>query len=171
MLCLVTQSCPTLCDPMDCNPPGSSVCGDIPAKNTDMGCHALIQGIFPTQGSNPSLLHWADSLLSEPPGETISYSPQFTTLHSPIKATKLLSTFLLKWRMWGAEVRERWSANFFFPVLLFEMTNSLEEYAGKDKRFGGHKDSTSELEVGMGKDGKRDTQEGFITTQVDVGPI
>ena len=28
-----------------------------PGKNTDMGCHALIQGIFPTQGSNPSLPH------------------------------------------------------------------------------------------------------------------
>ena len=59
---------------------------------------------------------------------------------------------------------------FFFPILVFEITNSLEEYAGKDKRFGGHKGSTSELEVGMGKDRKRETQEGFITTQVNVGP-
>lgn len=59
---------------------------------------------------------------------------------------------------------------FFFPILVFEITNSLEEYAGKDKRFGGHKDSTNELEAGMGKDRKRDTQEGFITIQVNVGP-
>ena len=55
--CLVTQSCPTLCDPMDCSPPGSSVHGDSPGKNTGVGCHALFQGIFPTQGSNPGLLH------------------------------------------------------------------------------------------------------------------
>ena len=52
----VSQSCPTLCDPMDCSLPGSSVHG-IPGKNTGVGCHALLQGIFPTQGSNPYLLH------------------------------------------------------------------------------------------------------------------
>ena len=33
-MCLVAQLCPTLCDPMDCSPPGSSVCGDSPGKNT-----------------------------------------------------------------------------------------------------------------------------------------
>ena len=51
------QSCQTLCDPMDCSLPGSSVHGDSPAKNTGVGCHALLQGIFPTQGSNPCLPH------------------------------------------------------------------------------------------------------------------
>ena len=57
MLCLVTQSCPTLCDPMDCGPPGSSVHEDSPVKNSRVGCHALLQGIFPTQGSNSVLPH------------------------------------------------------------------------------------------------------------------
>ena len=38
------QSCPTLCDPMDDRPPGSSVHGDSPGKNTGVGCHALLQG-------------------------------------------------------------------------------------------------------------------------------
>ena len=57
MLCLVTQSCPTLCEPMGCSPPGSSVHGDSPGKNTGVGCHALLQGIFPTQGLNPGLPH------------------------------------------------------------------------------------------------------------------
>ena len=55
--CLVTKSCPTLCDPTDCNLPGSSVHGDSPGKNTEVGCHDLLQGIFPTQGSNPGLPH------------------------------------------------------------------------------------------------------------------
>ena len=55
-LCLGAQSCPTLCDPVDYSPPGSSVHGDSPAKNTGLGCHALLQGIFPTQGLNPDLL-------------------------------------------------------------------------------------------------------------------
>ena len=57
VLCLVTQSCPTLCDLMDCSPPGSPVHGGSPGKNTRVGCHGLLQVIFPTQGSNPSLLH------------------------------------------------------------------------------------------------------------------
>ena len=38
--------------PMDCNPPGSSVPGDSPGKNTGVGCHALLQGIFRTQLSH-----------------------------------------------------------------------------------------------------------------------
>ena len=57
MLCLVAQSCPTLCNPMDCSPPGSFVHGNSPGKNTGVGCHALLQGIFPTQGLNPGLPH------------------------------------------------------------------------------------------------------------------
>ena len=57
VLCLVAQLCPTVCDSMDCSPPGSSVHGDSPGKNTGMGCHALLQEIFPTQESNPGLQH------------------------------------------------------------------------------------------------------------------
>ena len=59
LCCLVAQSCPTLCEPpRDCSLPGSSVLGDSPGKNTREGCHALLQGIFPIQGSNPGLPHW-----------------------------------------------------------------------------------------------------------------
>ena len=54
-LCLVAQLCLTLCDPMDCSLPGSSIHGDSPAKNTGEGCHTLLRGIFPTQGLNPGL--------------------------------------------------------------------------------------------------------------------
>ena len=53
----VAQSCPALCNPMDCSVPGSSVHGDSPAKNTGEGCHALLQGIFLTERSNSDLLH------------------------------------------------------------------------------------------------------------------
>ena len=51
------KSCPTLCDPMDCNLPDSSVHGDSPGKDTGVSCQTLLQGIFPTQGSNPGLPH------------------------------------------------------------------------------------------------------------------
>ena len=58
VLCLVTQLCLTFCDLMNCSPPGISVHGDSLGKNTRVGCHALLQGIFPTQGSNPGLSHY-----------------------------------------------------------------------------------------------------------------
>ena len=45
------QSCPPLCDPMDCSPPDSCP-WDFPGKNNAVGCHFLLQGIFQTQGSN-----------------------------------------------------------------------------------------------------------------------
>ena len=103
---LVAQSCPTLGDPMDCSPPGSSVHGVLQArilecivmpsfrgssqprikprsptlqadslpsdppgkhKNTGVGSLAPLQGILPTPGSNPGLLQYRQTLLSEPP--------------------------------------------------------------------------------------------------------
>ena len=59
---------------MDCSLPDSSVHGDSPSKNIGVGCHALLQGIFLTQGSNPGIeprspALQVDSLLSEPPGK------------------------------------------------------------------------------------------------------
>ena len=57
VLCLVAQWCPTLCEPMNCSTSDSSVHGDSPGKNTGVGCHALLQRIFPTQRSNPGFLH------------------------------------------------------------------------------------------------------------------
>ena len=56
-VCAIAQSCPTFCDPVDYSLPGSSVHGIFPGKNTRMGCHFLLQGIFLTQGSNLLLLH------------------------------------------------------------------------------------------------------------------
>ena len=57
MLCSVAQLGLTLCNPMDYSPPGSSIHGDFPGKNTRVGCHVLFQGILPTQGLNPGLPH------------------------------------------------------------------------------------------------------------------
>ena len=57
MLGFITQLCLTFCDPTDYSPPGASVLGDSPGQDTGVGCHALLQGIFPTQGSNPGLPH------------------------------------------------------------------------------------------------------------------
>ena len=65
VLCLVAQSSPALYDPRDCSPPGSSVHGDSPGKNTGVGCHTFLQGS--SQPRSPTLQ--ADSLPSEPPGK------------------------------------------------------------------------------------------------------
>ena len=53
------HSCLTLCDPMGCSPVREIFWQkwDFPGKNTGVGCHALLQGIFLTQGLNLHLLH------------------------------------------------------------------------------------------------------------------
>ena len=53
---LNAQSSPTLCDPIDRSPWNS------PGQNTGVGSISLLQGIFPTQGSNPSLPHYGQIL-------------------------------------------------------------------------------------------------------------
>ena len=63
----------TVCSPMDCRTPGFSVLGNSPGKNTGVGSHSLLQGIF-VPGLEPgSPASQADSLPSEPPGK-----PTFT---------------------------------------------------------------------------------------------
>ena len=72
---LAAQSCLTLCNPMDYSPPAFSVPWESPGKNIGVGCRFLLQGIFPTQGSNPCLLcllHWQEgSLPLTPPGKPL----------------------------------------------------------------------------------------------------
>ena len=77
---LVSQSCLTLCDPMDCSLPGTFVHGDSPGKNTEYwrGLPCLPPGDLPNPGiesRSPTLQ--AESLLSEPPGKPKSpiYAP------------------------------------------------------------------------------------------------
>ena len=101
-MCLIAQSCLTLCDPVNSSPPGSSVHGDFQGTTTGVVCHAFLQGIFPTQGSNPGLPHCRQILYclrhQGSPGKTIALtirtfvdkviSPPFTTL------SRSVTTFL-----------------------------------------------------------------------------
>ena len=91
VLCLVTQSCPTLCDPMDCSLPGSSVHGDSPGKNTAVGLTCPPPEDLPNPGSEPrSPALQADSLPSEPPGKpsVTSADAQKTLNHDMAKRQK-----------------------------------------------------------------------------------
>ena len=66
------QSCLTLCDPIDCSPPGSSICGILQARILEWVAMTSSRGSSPTQGSNPSLLHllhWQVSSLPLAPPE------------------------------------------------------------------------------------------------------
>ena len=128
--CLVAQSCPALCDPMDCSPPGSSVHEDSPGKNTGVSCHALLQRIFPTQGSNPGLSHfkwilyrlshqsfgWRDSSVRKKK-RTFAVFKQFFL-------PKKMSTFIwkdiarqyswqhyLQWPRYGSKLYVQWQMN------------------------------------------------------------
>ena len=69
-MCIYAQSCPTLCNPMDCNPASSSVHGISQARTLEWVTITFSRRIFSTQGSNPyllqvaslgrwSLCHWA----------------------------------------------------------------------------------------------------------------
>ena len=51
---IITLLCPTLCNPTDWNPSGSSGHGIFPGKNTGVGCHFLLQGSLPDPGIKPA---------------------------------------------------------------------------------------------------------------------
>ena len=77
--CVWVLSCSVVSlDPMVCNPPGSPVHGIIQVRILELGCHFLLQGIFPTQELNPCLLHL---LLWQADSFTLSH-------HLQIKACK-----------------------------------------------------------------------------------
>ena len=81
----VALSCPTLCKPMDCSTPNSSVHGIFHARTLEWVAMPSSRGIFPIQVLNPHLLcllHWQmDSLPIVPPGKPIA--PWFTSNHQP----------------------------------------------------------------------------------------
>ena len=69
VLCVVTQLCLTLCDPMNCSPPGSSVHGDFSRQEYWSGLPCPLPGDLPDPGLEPrSPTLQADSLPPEPPG-------------------------------------------------------------------------------------------------------
>ena len=154
MCCLcakLLQSCPTLCDRMNCSQPGSSVQGIFQARCW-LGCHALLQGIFLAQGWNLhllGLLRWqASSLPLMPPNEfkrvgpngsfSISLPPKEKAMWGHIEkvapdksaggpslGTGSAST--LVWDFWPPELGENKCGLFKPPSLLLRQTNTGAE--------------------------------------------
>ena len=68
----VAQSCPTLCDPVDCSPAGSSVHGDSPGKNTGVSCHSVRGPSQPRWNLSPASHALAGRFfITAPPGKPI----------------------------------------------------------------------------------------------------
>ena len=84
-MCMHFQLCPPLCQ--------APLSVGFPSKNTGVGCHFLLQGIFLTQGSNPSLLHWQMASLPL----VLPVKPK--SIHTEEK--KFRSTYILRWRNYG----------------------------------------------------------------------
>ena len=72
VLCLVSQSCPTLCGPRDCSPPGSSVHGILQARVLEWVVTSSSRGSSQPRGQTHISCISADSLLSEPPGKPLT---------------------------------------------------------------------------------------------------
>ena len=74
---------------MDYVPPGSLCPWDFPGENTGEGCHALLQGIFPTQRLNPGLMHCRQMLLpSEKRGKPNIFNKDFKKWFTSNKSQK-----------------------------------------------------------------------------------
>ena len=91
-MCWIAQLCPTLCNPMDCSPPGSSLHGNSPGKNTGVGSCSPPgppPGDLPNPGikcRSPTLQ--ADSLPAEPPGKPKNTGVGSLSLHQGIFLTQ-----------------------------------------------------------------------------------
>ena len=107
------QSCQILCDPMDCNLPGSSVHGILQARILEWVAFFLLQGIFPTQGSKPhllNLLHWQiGSLPLVPPGKSLIIYTIYLNLNTVLAMKNKQFTVI----EWGRMRRKRTNHTLF----------------------------------------------------------
>ena len=100
-MCLSCSVMPNSLQFQRLKPPGSSVHGDSPGKNTGVGCHALLQGIFLTQGLNPGLpqCRWILSHLSQQESPMISIHLStllmFSNYHKFIRSSFLSPSLIL----------------------------------------------------------------------------
>ena len=77
---------------------------DFPGKNTGVGCHFLIQGIFPIQGSNT---HWQVGSLPLPPTGTLYYIKFLQVWKRKIRNTYLC----IYWKYWARHIELEWQVN------------------------------------------------------------
>ena len=143
-LCSVTQSCPTLCGPRDCSPPGSSVHGIFQARILGRVCHILLQGTFPTQGWNLSLLHWQEWATRE------VYRNPYLSSRLPVFSVSENGNLCVTWPSWGALQDPFQHDHSFLRPGAFDLQKFLDQI---------HSHSANVMNVGGGayKDEKENT--------------
>ena len=121
---LITQSCLTLCDPRDCSPPGLSVHGIFPGKNTGVGCYFPPPGDHPHPGIEPnspgSPALQAESLPTEALGKPcveISLAQSWVSLpHLPLQFIDWVDEWINKLHGWGSDTQD-WELGKFQSVI------------------------------------------------------
>ena len=121
------QSCSTLCDPMDCSPPGSSVHGALQARILEWGAMPSSGGIFPSWGPNPCLpvppALQVDSLPTEPPGKPICVWERSKTckqISSIMQFQVLMAVvYVTAYGRWEVQWRAEINTVVFFKSLFF----------------------------------------------------
>ena len=94
MKVLATQSCPTLCDPMDCSLPGSSIHGVLQVRILEWVAIPFSKGILLTQRSNPRVLCCRQIF-------TFWATREYVREICPCRDVRGLSIFLLRWSQGG----------------------------------------------------------------------
>ena len=135
MLCLVAQSCPTLWDPMNCNPPVASVHGDSPGENTG-DCHALLHGNLLNQGINPrSSALQADSLPCDPPGKPKNTGMGNLSLLEGSFPTQESTSGLLRYRQILYQLRYQGSPSTPTSFFFFNSYTKIHPFPFKKKKL------------------------------------
>ena len=113
----VAQLCLTLCDPMECSLTRFLHPWDFPGKNTGVGCHFLLQEIFPTQGLKPGLPHCRQTLYclshqGSPPQSKYSWSLNKMDLYC-LESSYMWWLLFFHWVLKYYKIRG-WRANYKF---------------------------------------------------------
>ena len=150
VLCFVTQLCPTLCNTMDFNLPGSSVHGDSPGKSTGVGCQCPPPGDLPSpwmESRSPTLL--VHSLPSKPPGKPMNTGVGSLSFLQGIFHTQKSNQGLLQFRWFVYQLSylespdlicsqciflPKWSM-LFYSLLVFSMVFSDISTSVKKKKI------------------------------------
>ena len=121
---LITQSCLTLWDSMDCSPPGSSVWNSL-GKNAGVDSHSLLQGIFLTLGLNLGLQYCRQMLYH------LSHLCISFIMNLPFSVWIMIIIFLflvILTRILSNITSQRWSVLLIIFCFYFELHSDLYYY-------------------------------------------
>ena len=151
---LVAQSCPTLCDPVDCSLPEflpEFSPWNSPDKNIEVGSYSLLQGIFLIQGSNPGLLHcrWIIYCLNHQGSPSILLVPGIVS----DRRSQEISTIFSKLKMKFGKPKMKAKVSVVWKVIqrVWESLGHDESHFGFSKSPGCPFEDQESKHLGVGK--------------------